>query len=51
MVGLTGMFATLITLFLIHRRQRDVEREKRIQYWNEQVSIGGHNTVSLTIVP
>jgi len=51
MVGLTGMFATLITLFLIHRRQRDVEREKRIQYWNEQVSIRGHNTDSLTFVP
>ncbi|KAG1867327.1 hypothetical protein F4604DRAFT_1776886 [Suillus subluteus] len=31
-----GMFATLITLFLIHRRQRDKEREKRLQYWLEQ---------------
>lgn len=31
-----GMFATLITLFLIHRRQRDQEREKRLQYWREQ---------------
>ncbi|KAG1898016.1 uncharacterized protein F5891DRAFT_956275 [Suillus fuscotomentosus] len=31
-----GMFATLIALFLIHRRQRDQEREKRLQYWCEQ---------------
>ncbi|KAH7888578.1 hypothetical protein F5I97DRAFT_717186 [Phlebopus sp. FC_14] len=31
-----GMFATLISLFLIHRRQRDIEREKRLQYWREQ---------------
>ncbi|KIJ67911.1 hypothetical protein HYDPIDRAFT_173663 [Hydnomerulius pinastri MD-312] len=31
-----GMFATLVTLFLIHRRQRDQEREKRLQYWREQ---------------
>ncbi|KAG1815923.1 uncharacterized protein BJ212DRAFT_1447001 [Suillus subaureus] len=31
-----GMFATLIALFLIHRRQRDQEREKRLQYWLEQ---------------
>jgi hypothetical protein len=37
-VSLLGMFATLITLFLIHRRQRDEEREKRVQYWREQVS-------------
>ncbi|KAG1734736.1 uncharacterized protein EDB91DRAFT_1146585 [Suillus paluster] len=39
MVGLGifgGMFATLITLFLVHRRQRDQEREKRLQYWREQ---------------
>ncbi|KAJ8589322.1 hypothetical protein M405DRAFT_738777 [Rhizopogon salebrosus TDB-379] len=34
--NLLGMFATLITLFLIHRRQRDEEREKRVQYWREQ---------------
>lgn len=34
-----GMFATLIALFLIHRRQRDQEREKRLQYWCEQVSV------------
>ncbi|KIK37175.1 hypothetical protein CY34DRAFT_93215 [Suillus luteus UH-Slu-Lm8-n1] len=31
-----GMFVTLIGLFLIHRRQRDQEREKRLQYWHEQ---------------
>ncbi|KAL4074119.1 hypothetical protein V8B97DRAFT_747531 [Scleroderma yunnanense] len=31
-----GMLTTLISLFMIHRRQRDKEREKRIQYWREQ---------------
>jgi len=31
-----GMSATLFTLFMIHRRQRDQEREKRLQYWREQ---------------
>ncbi|KAL0956045.1 hypothetical protein HGRIS_002217 [Hohenbuehelia grisea] len=31
-----GMFGTLIGLFIMHRRQRDVEREKRVQYWREQ---------------
>ncbi|KAH7912394.1 hypothetical protein BJ138DRAFT_1004503 [Hygrophoropsis aurantiaca] len=31
-----GMFATLVTLFFVHRRQRDAEREKRVQYWREQ---------------
>ncbi|KAG6334245.1 hypothetical protein ID866_4836 [Astraeus odoratus] len=31
-----GMFATLVSLFMIHRRQRDQEREKRAQYWREQ---------------
>ena len=34
---IAGMLATLISLFMIHRRQRDQEREKRIQYWREQV--------------
>ncbi|KAI6121530.1 hypothetical protein F5141DRAFT_1186736 [Pisolithus sp. B1] len=33
---LGGMSGTLISLFLIHRRQRDKEREKREQYWREQ---------------
>jgi len=31
-----GMIATLIILFFLHRRQRDAEREKRLQYWREQ---------------
>lgn len=33
---LGGMSGTLTLLFLIHRRQRDNEREKREQYWREQ---------------
>ncbi|TDL26285.1 hypothetical protein BD410DRAFT_575606 [Rickenella mellea] len=32
-----GIFGTLIGLFFVHRRQRDTEREKRMQYWREQV--------------
>ena len=32
-----GMIATLFVLFRIHGRQRDDEREKRLQYWREQV--------------
>ncbi|KAJ7045428.1 hypothetical protein C8F04DRAFT_1064743 [Mycena alexandri] len=31
-----GIFGTLLGLFLLHRRQRDTEREKRMQYWREQ---------------
>ncbi|TFY78916.1 hypothetical protein EWM64_g5097 [Hericium alpestre] len=31
-----GMTATLILFFFLHGRQRDVEREKRMQYWREQ---------------
>ncbi|KAJ3571775.1 hypothetical protein NP233_g3546 [Leucocoprinus birnbaumii] len=31
-----GMFGTLIGLFCFHRKQRDSEREKRLQYWKEQ---------------
>ncbi|KZT26779.1 hypothetical protein NEOLEDRAFT_1177359 [Neolentinus lepideus HHB14362 ss-1] len=31
-----GMIGTLIGLFFMHRKQRDVEREKRVQYWREQ---------------
>lgn len=34
----TGMFATLLGLFILHRRHRDQEREKRVQYWREQAS-------------
>jgi hypothetical protein len=31
------MVGTLYLLFKIHGRQRDDEREKRLQYWREQV--------------
>jgi len=31
-----GMFATLIGMFFLHGKQRDAEREKRMQYWREQ---------------
>jgi hypothetical protein len=31
-----GMFGTLVGLFFLHRKQRDAEREKRLQYWKEQ---------------
>ena len=31
------MIGTLFLLFNIHGRQRDNEREKRMQYWREQV--------------
>jgi hypothetical protein len=33
----TGMFGTLFALYFTHRKQRDEEREKRLQYWREQV--------------
>jgi len=32
-----GTFGTLVILFFVHRRQREDEREKRLQYWREQV--------------
>lgn len=32
-----GMIATLVFLFIVHGRQREDEREKRLQYWREQV--------------
>lgn len=32
----SGMFATLVSLYFVHKRQRNVEREKRMQYWREQ---------------
>jgi len=31
------MIGTLVVLFFVHRRQRDDDREKRLQYWREQV--------------
>ncbi|EFI28116.1 hypothetical protein CC1G_14143 [Coprinopsis cinerea okayama7 len=33
---LGGMGGTLTGLYLAHRKQRDIEREKRLQYWREQ---------------
>jgi len=33
-----GMFATLISMFILHARQREAEREKRMQYWREQTA-------------
>jgi len=33
-----GMFATLFGLFFLHGKQREVEREKRMQYWREQTA-------------
>lgn len=33
-----GMFGTLIGLFFLHSKQREKEREKRNQYWREQVN-------------
>ncbi|KAJ7462195.1 hypothetical protein B0H11DRAFT_2054567 [Mycena galericulata] len=36
-IGIFGaIFGTLFGLFILHRRQRDKEREKRMQYWREQ---------------
>lgn len=35
------MFGTLFGLFFIHGQQREVEREKRMQYWREQVRMTG----------
>ena len=31
-----GTGGTLVGLYLVHRKQRDEEREKRMQYWREQ---------------
>jgi hypothetical protein len=31
-----GMVGVLIGLFIVHRKQRDRERERRAQYWREQ---------------
>jgi len=33
-----GMFGVLITMFVLHAKQREAEREKRIQYWREQTA-------------
>jgi len=31
-----GMIATLVGMFFMHRKQREADREKRLQYWREQ---------------
>jgi hypothetical protein len=37
-LGIFGaMFGSLFGMFVMHRRQRDEDREKRVQYWREQV--------------
>ena len=33
------MIGTLVGLFFIHSRYRDQDREKRMQYWREQVCV------------
>ncbi|KAF5389484.1 hypothetical protein D9757_004301 [Collybiopsis confluens] len=33
---LGGMFGTLVGLFFLHRKQRERERARRLQYWREQ---------------
>lgn len=45
-VLLSGMFATLFGLFFFHGKQRDAEREKRMQYWREQVCATGGSVFS-----
>jgi len=37
-VFLLGMSGTLTGLYFAHRKQRDLERSKRAQYWREQVN-------------
>ena len=37
-----GMTVTLVILFMVHGRQREDEREKRLQYWREQVIVFSH---------
>ena len=32
-----GMVGTLVALYFMHKKHRDAEREKRLQYWREQV--------------
>jgi len=45
------MFVTLFGLFFFHGKQREVEREKRMQYWREQVcAISGTFTLPKLIV-
>ncbi len=32
-----GMAGTLVALYIVHKKNRTAEREKRLQYWREQV--------------
>ena len=34
-----GMSGTLVGLFFLHLKQREQAREKRMQYWREQVRV------------
>ena len=43
-----GMFGTLTAFYIMHRRQRDVEREKRMQYWREQICVTYRSASSRT---
>jgi len=43
------MFATLFGLFFFHGKQREVEREKRMQYWREQVCATGGAICSMEL--
>lgn len=53
----SGMAATLTGLYIAHRKQRDIDRAKRAQYWREQVStvvvafIRSHLQLSLERIP
>jgi hypothetical protein len=44
---------TLFILFTVHGRQREDEREKRLQYWREQVKLFSSRRRSplLTVLP
>lgn len=33
------MLGTLVGLYFLHRKTREQEREKRTQYWREQVRL------------
>ena len=37
LTGHIGMAGTLVALYFVHRKDRTAEREKRLQYWREQV--------------
>ncbi|KAI0949628.1 hypothetical protein AcW1_009177 [Taiwanofungus camphoratus] len=33
---MAGVIATLVGMFFMHKKERDAERDKRVQYWQEQ---------------